>query len=204
MSGKNVPTAIGHVSVSTAHTLYLMMRVITYAETIRLIPSGEGGASVEAFKHAHTELIRLGVARHVEQVNSTATVAEFEGAAAAIVAALEESPVPEAEWIPLSEILGDELASLLGISLSSLARYRSGDRVTPDDVAVRLHVLAIVVSDLAGSYNDFGIRRWFRRPRTALGGRSPGEILSGKWSPDTEGVTKVQVLARSLLGATGG
>jgi hypothetical protein len=37
-------------------------------------------------------------------------------------------------------------------------------------VAERLHWLAMVVADLAGSYNALGIRRWFERPRALLGG----------------------------------
>jgi hypothetical protein len=198
------PAAGPAVSVGTAHVLYLMMRVITYAETVRLIPPGEGGVSVEAFRHAHAELVRLGVARHIEQVGPSASTEHFERTAGAIVAALEESPLPQAEWQPMSEILGDELTGLLGISASSLTRYRSGDRVTPDPVARKLHVVTMIVADLAGSYNDFGIRRWFGRRRTALNGRSPAEILSGKWTQDDESVAQVQKLAHNLLGAAAG
>src|ERR1022692_1797870 len=54
--------------------------------------------------------------------------------------ALEESPVPEFEWNRLAEVLGLELLSrLLGISSSSVRRYRAAARTTPDDVADRLH-----------------------------------------------------------------
>ena len=75
--------------------------------------------------------------------------------------------MPASEWPALHRVLGpDLLARLLQISTVSLRRYQSGARKTPDDVAVRLHALALMVGDLAGAYNDAGIRRWFARPRT--------------------------------------
>ncbi len=82
--------------------------------------------------------------------------------------ALEASPVPKFEWAGLGRVLDrEQLASLLAVSLSSLNRYQSGDRETPDAIAARLHFLALVIGDLAGSYNDIGIRRWFGRKRSA-------------------------------------
>jgi transcriptional regulator with XRE-family HTH domain len=93
----------------------------------------------------------------------------------------------------------DQLALLLGVSASSLRRYLSGERDTPDDVADRLHHVALIVGDLAGAYNDVGIRRWFDRKRTALGGRTPASLLAGEWRPDDEGPQKVRELARSLV-----
>ncbi|MBN6812943.1 hypothetical protein [Kocuria marina] len=199
-----MPTATGPtVSSSTARALYSMTRTLAYAETIRLVPPSPGGVSVEGFKRVLAELARLGVGRRAPSLGRTAGAQDFEKAAEVALSALEESPVPAAEWRPMSDILSDELAGLVGISASSLARYRSGERITPDPVAARLHVVAMVVSDLSGSYNDFGIRRWFQRPRTALGGRAPGEILSGHWNPDEDEVIRVRDLARSLLGAAG-
>lgn len=191
-------------SAGTAHAPEMMSRAVAYAETIRLVPPGEGQSIVEAFRGALAELNRLGIGRRMGPLNASATVEGFEKTAEAILSALENSPLPEAEWAPMSEILSDELTGLLDISPSSVARYRSGERATPDPVAARLHVLAMIVSDLAGSYNDFGIRRWFRRPRTTLGGRAPEEILSGNWGPDAEDVIRVRNLAHSLMGAAGG
>ena len=76
--------------------------------------------------------------------------------------ALDASPVPASEWPGLVNILGiDLLARLVGVSAVSVRRYASGNRPTPDDIAARLHFLALVVGDLAGAYNDIGIRRWF-------------------------------------------
>jgi hypothetical protein len=80
-----------------------------------------------------------------------------------------------------------------------LKRYQSGERDTPDDVAARLHFLALVVSDLAGSYNDIGVRRWFQRKRTLLDGRAPVTLLKGHWDPDDEGPMRVRQLARELV-----
>jgi uncharacterized protein (DUF2384 family) len=117
--------------------------------------------------------------------------------------ALEESPAPAYEWPHLAETFGvDELARLLGISASSVRRYKENARATPDDIAVRLHFLALVVGDLAGAYNDIGIRRWFDRPRTPLGNRTPQQLLRGEWSPTDTGPAKVRELARSLVAAT--
>jgi hypothetical protein len=113
---------------------------------------------------------------------------------------LDESPIPEREVPKLLEVLGTELRDLLGISPSALQRYRSEDREVPDDVAWRSHVLAGIVGDLAGSYNDRGIRGWFHRQRPQLGGRSPADILSGKWDPFSDEVSAVRELAESLVG----
>jgi hypothetical protein len=116
--------------------------------------------------------------------------------------ALDESPTPEYEWPKLAKTLGiEQLARLLGISASSVRRYKAHSRATPDDVAGRLHFLAMLVSDLAGAYNDIGIRRWFDRKRALLGDRSPSEILVGHWRPDAPGPTRVRQLAHSLVAA---
>lgn len=125
-------------------------------------------------------------------------IAELDG----LLRAIEESPVPEKEWGAMRDIYGDEeLTRLLGISASSVKRYAASERDTPIDVADRLHWLAMVVADLAGSYNEFGIRRWFHRPRGQLNGKSPFEVLGVNWDPDSESAQRVRDLARSLAGA---
>ena len=99
----------------------------------------------------------------------------------------------------MHEILGAELlAGLVGISASSTRRYFAGTRATPDAVAARLHFLALVVADLAGAYNDIGIRRWFERPRKRLGGSAPARLLGEAWWPDDDGPKRVRELAASL------
>ena len=113
--------------------------------------------------------------------------------------ALGESPVPASEWPALERVLGvDLLARLLGIATVSLRRYVSGARKTPDDVAVRLHALALMVGDLAGAYNDAGVRRWFVRPRTALENRAPADVLTSGWQPDDREARQVRGLANAL------
>lgn len=113
--------------------------------------------------------------------------------------ALDESPAPASEWPTLSGILGPELlARLVGVSASSTRRYLSQARHTPDAVAARLHAIALVVGDLAGAYNEIGIRRWFERPRKRLGGNAPNAVLVGDWRPEDEGPRRVRELANSL------
>ena len=114
--------------------------------------------------------------------------------------ALDESPAPEHEWRVLQSALGpDMLALLLGISQSSVRRYLAGERPTPDAVAARLHFLAFVVSDLAGAYNDVGVRRWFDRPRELLDGTTPARSLGSNWRPEDDGPRRIRELANSLV-----
>ena len=122
----------------------------------------------------------------------------------AVIAALEASPAPTSEWRSVARVFDAEhLAPLLGISVSSLRRYQAGTRSTPDDVAARLHFLALVISDLAGAYNDIGIRRWFTRERSPLDGKTPASLLTGDWSPEDEGPRRVRELAQALVSLSG-
>ena len=58
--------------------------------------------------------------------------------------ALEQSATPATEWPVMRSAFGDEpLVQLLRVGASSMRRYASGERATPDDVAARLHWLAI-------------------------------------------------------------
>jgi len=114
--------------------------------------------------------------------------------------ALADSPIPERTWPVLADLLGiDLLAKLVGIARASARRYLAGDRATPDPVAARLHWVALIAGDLAGSYNEFGIRRWFLRPRSQLDGKAPADVLAGEWSPDDPGPGAVRALATRLL-----
>ena len=109
------------------------------------------------------------------------------------------SPVPELELPNLDALFGTErLSASLGVATSSLRRYLAQDRDVPDEVAERAHMLARIVNDVAGSYNERGVRRWFERPRPQLEGRAPAAILSGPWDPDDPDVGKVAALAAEL------
>jgi hypothetical protein len=119
----------------------------------------------------------------------------------ATLAGVDASPHPEGEWEPARELVGDDLlARLLAVSPSSLRRYASGERQTPDDVAWRLHLVARVLADLIGSYNDYGIRRWFDRRRTALDGATPAQLFEDAESEDDERLGRVLALAEELTG----
>jgi hypothetical protein len=105
------------------------------------------------------------------------------------------------DWERPRAVLGDALlAQLLDVPAGQLSRYAAGLTV-PTEVAARLATVAAVVEDLAGGYNDDGIRRWFGRPRKALGGLAPGELLSGGFDPGSDGVARVRQLAASLVGS---
>jgi hypothetical protein len=119
-----------------------------------------------------------------------------------VVDAIAASPHPAGEWAPARDTLGDEsLAHLVYVSPSSLRRYATGERPTPDAVAVRLHEIARIIAALSGSYNAYGIRRWFSRQRRQLDERRPEEILAGEWSPDDADVRRVVDLAEALVGS---
>jgi hypothetical protein len=115
--------------------------------------------------------------------------------------ALQESPIPERELPELLRVFPrEDLAALTGTTSVSLGRYLAGSRHWPDELAARVHWLSLVVSDLAGAYNDFGIRRWFGRERTQLGGRSPRQVLGAGWDPADPEVERVRELAAGLAG----
>ncbi len=116
--------------------------------------------------------------------------------------ALVESPTPRHEWPRLADVLGLELlARLVGTSTASARRYASGERYTPEVLADRLHHIAMIVADLAGAYNDLGIRLWFDRPRQLLAGKRPRDLLAADWRPGERGPQRVLELAASLVGS---
>lgn len=120
----------------------------------------------------------------------------------AIVEALDASPMPEGEWGPARGLLGDDLLARLvgGVSQSSLRRYAGGSRATPDDIAWRLHVVARLLAALLGSYNAYGVRRWFERRRAALGGLAPVQVLETARDEDDDLLRAVVALADDLAG----
>lgn len=116
--------------------------------------------------------------------------------------ALTASPLPDRELPEVLRVFDREVvAKLTGTSSVSLGRYQAGSRRWPDQLAARIHWLALVLADLAGAYNDFGSRRWFERKRTQLGGRSPREVLGSEWDPTDPDVERVRDLAATLAGA---
>ena len=152
----------------------------------------------EVMDALEVSLAEAGIARFVRRPVGS-DPAETAGWLRALYEALAGSPAPASEWPALSRSLGlDLLSRFLGISPSSARRYLSGTRRTPDTIAARLHFLALVAGDLAGAYNEIGVRRWFDRKRTALGGKTPGQLLTGNWAPEDDGAAKVRELAEAL------
>ncbi len=182
---------------------WLATRILTRVEAMGLLgPVGPRPIGPPALAEALEALVSAGVARREAQ----AVLAGRSGESLwpAIDDAIAESAVPDSEWVSMGAVLGDELlARLVGASATSIGRYRRGDRRTPDEVASRLHFLALVVADLAGSYNDRGVRRWFDRPRPQLDGQAPAALLHAAWDPDDPGPRRVAALASALVGAGG-
>ena len=171
--------------------------------TERGLPTG--GRWQQLDRTADWRQLTRGAANHGHATGAPARLGPaLSGAVEQINDQPEMSPQPAGEWAPVIGTLGEELlAELVGVSVSSVRRYASGSRGTPQDVAERLHFLALLIADLAGSYNDFGIRRWLNRPRTPLGGRSPASLL-GEFDPDGPDATAVAELAATLVGAGSG
>jgi len=180
----------------TTTATHHMLRVVSVAELVGIVdPLIQPNGTVDSFYTATDGFQGLGIGRH-------APAGDVARLAGHMAEAVDGSPM---EWPALLRSLGEELVGdLVGVSPTSVRRYASGARRTPDDVADRLHTVALVVASLNGSYNDVGVRRWFHRPRTALNGKAPADILAGDWSSDDADVVSVQALADSLLGAAAG
>ncbi len=173
------------------------------AEAMGILEPGPARPDVPGIRHLAASLRRAGIATSAADLIANVEVpsaTELADLLQTMVAALEASPAPQYEWKGLARVFPpEELAELLNVSVSSLKRYHSGERSTPDPVAARLHFLALVVGDLAGSYNDIGIRRWFRRKRSQLEGREPAALLVRDWDADDEGPRRVRDLAQNLV-----
>ena len=86
------------ISEEEASATHLMMQVVSFAETIRLVPRAvEAGASVETLNEALHEFALRGIARHVQPVRLPPTPAEVARVSDSVIAALQDSPLPLAE-----------------------------------------------------------------------------------------------------------
>jgi len=173
------------------------------AEAMGLVETAPQQADAGTIRQLANQVRRAGIAASAaDAINNVdkPSPRELADLLETMITALEASPVPKFEWGGVARVFGaDDLAPLLNVSVSSLKRYQSGERTTPDEVAARLHFLALVVGDLAGSYNDVGIRRWFHRKRSLLDGRTPASLLKNAWDPDAAGPARVRQLARELV-----
>jgi hypothetical protein len=136
-----------------------------------------------------------------EQVAAREDAAEpGESTILAFLEALRNSPRPAGEIQKLAEIFGHGiLGQLAGTSEPSLRRYAAQERPTPDPIAQRIHFLAQLVAILRGSFNEFGIRRWFERPHPALQGRTPAALLRGEFDPSDAAARATLDAAMRLL-----
>ncbi|MBS0421041.1 MAG: hypothetical protein JSR66_25250 [Proteobacteria bacterium] len=183
-------------------------RFLRRADAMGLLEGKIEELSPEVVRRVARKLSKRGLASDVAaRLTSAPTPSreEFARYLDAALLALNESPVPAAELTKLNSILGHELlADLLEISTASIQRYQSGDREAPDLVADRAHFLTAVISALEGTYNEFGVRRWFGRPRSTFGGRSARQLLTRRWTSHDDSARQVLSAAESLqhLGAT--
>ncbi len=97
----------------------------------------------------------------------------------------------ELPWVPAARVasvvavLSAPLSvSLLGVPDERLRAWTAETEPVPDDVLVRLAFIEELVGRLSGHHDELGVRRWFDRPRSELGGKAPREILVGAWSPE--------------------
>ena len=175
------------------------------ADAMGLLPQDEPIETLDlpSFRKAVRHIQRAGIALNVQlelSDDAARSGPHLERTLQHLNLALEESPAPEFEWTRLKDVLGPELLSrLLGISPTSVRRYSAAARTTPDDVAERLHFLSLIVGDLAGAYNEIGIRQWFERKRPQLDGRTPLDRLKPGWQPSQPGPSRVRDLARALV-----
>lgn len=180
------------------HVASLAAAALSRAEAMGLAPREIVRLDAATVSAVEEHLFEAGIARFVPRPagrDAAATATWLR----TLHEALAGSPTPAAEWPALSQSLGlDLLGRLLGISMSSVRRYASGKRRTPDATAAQLHFLALVTGDLRGAYSDIGVRRWFDRRRSALGGKSPAEVLAGDWSAEDDGPERVRELAGAL------
>jgi uncharacterized protein (DUF2384 family) len=211
---------VGNIQIHSVSTGYqdtkllpLLLSLYTKAAAMGLLPSRPMGLSPATLKtvlKAYQAKGLLGTSQTrleilLNEPRSERSTAEAVSALSEALNAIDESPVPDKELPAMRKVFDDDdLALLVGVSPQSLKRYAAGDRPTPDDIADRVHWLAMVVAALSGSYNAIGIRRWFERPRPQLDERSPRQLLGSNWNPSAPAVRRVRDLAESLVsgGAT--
>jgi hypothetical protein len=181
-------------------------RFLRRADAMGLLEEHVEELSPDVVRRIARRLSKRGLASDVAaRLSAAPSRDEFVRYLDAALLALDESPVPVAELAKLNSILGHELLTgMLDISAASLQRYQNGDRDVPDAVAERAHFLTSVIAALEGTYNEFGVRRWFERPRSVFNGRTARQFLSRGWIPSDDSARRVLGAAESLqaLGAT--
>jgi hypothetical protein len=97
----------------------------------------------------------------------------------------------------LRTILGDSiLGGLVGVPPAAIVKFSKGS-IKPEMVG-RVKHIGQEVWCLLGTYDNEGIRRWFRRQRPQLKGKSPAECLQDGWQGDSADAMRVLALAEQL------
>lgn len=191
----------------TTRLAFKAARVLAVAESMGLWSVDEPVVELDAstFRAAIEAAARAGVASKASfefGQEMDASLEELERFLDRVYGDLHGSPVPECELPVLERLFGvDDLADLLSVGASTLRRYLRQERDVPEAVADRIHFLALVLSDLAGSYNERGLRRWFDRARPQLAEKTPRMLLQGDWSPNDANPQLIAALASELSGA---
>ena len=178
-------------------------RLLAHLEAMGLL-QGEGEISrltvailESALESAVNSGIPVDVAEYTRSLADERGLSSFLDKAEAIV---EENPVPT-ELPSVEAWLGPELScEVVGVSRTSLNRYLKNARGLPDDVSWRAHLSCLLIGDLAGSYNEIGMRRWFVRPRGELDGLTPVDWLQKTRRAD-DGFEKLRSLTSPLVSA---
>lgn len=182
------------------HPLPDFIRSVNRSRTIGLIGDTElQTVSLDGIKLLVSRLADQGVASLAKlQLADSLSLGQLPSAYwRDINAALDHSPMPKQEWKSAQELFQDTdlIAQLTGVARSSVGRYIKGERATPDEVSERLHAVMMIAADLQGTLNPQGVRRWFTKRRSHIGGRAPIDLLGKNWTTDSEGYARVRELA---------
>ncbi|MFF1254655.1 hypothetical protein ACFVYC_19455 [Pseudarthrobacter sp. NPDC058329] len=198
-----LPTEPIRSSDAEAEAAHLTARLSNLAfllfDMTPLLPDNRNLGDIAVAQHAIRAFAVKGIARDASAITENTSPEQIRLALHRALDAIEHSPLPNQEWPRMIQLLGEDLLeTIVGASGSSVHRYRNEERPTPDPIAEKLHAVTLITADLAGSYNEFGIRRWFTRVRSQLDGRAPIEIMKGDWNTDDVDFQKVKRLAAAL------
>ena len=112
----------------------LAARVIAFASTVGIVTAAIRTLDRKTWKSVLSSLRKAGLLRAAPLL-TLRSGASLESELGRLYETIEDSPLPDAEWKPMREVLGDDMLSkLLGISRPSIHRYATGERVTPQHV----------------------------------------------------------------------
>lgn len=198
---------LGPPVAGDAAAIAVAVRLVARAQAVGALPlTVSGDLDADLLGRALGALQEAGIGAARPQVLTTASpAADCTLVLTAVDEELERTPLPDGTWAAMVEVLGvDLLAELVGVPAARAAQHLSSAVATPLPVARRLHVVALLVADLAGAYDDSGVARWFVRPRHLLDGSSPLDVLRGGFDPEGPEVEAVRGLVDALaaVGAT--